>query len=271
MNESLGQRIKRFRAAAGLSQAQLAEACGWKSQSRVGNYEKDTREPSLADIEAMAEALRVDPSLLMLRAPAPAMPAKPTPTVSTSDQVKHMLTKVKGLTAEARLRIEAAALEPSDLPLTTATRNVTALRGKPDEIVIPQYDVRAAMGHGQVPSDYNQAIRNIIVSADLLQEKGVTYTQPTSLAIVTGWGQSMEGTINDKDPVIVDRGVTEYVGEGVYLVTWLGELFIKRLQRMDEEHMWLISDNKKHKDQTARIDDLTIHAKVLLVWNAKRL
>ncbi|MCY1175380.1 hypothetical protein D9M73_156160 [compost metagenome] len=56
------------------------------------------------------------------------------------------------------------------------------------------------MGHGQVPADYNEAIRNLIVREDILREKGVTstYTSTTALAIITGWGQSMEGTINDR-------------------------------------------------------------------------
>lgn len=60
MNESLGQRIKRLRKNLKMSQAALATACGWSSQSRVGNYEVGTREPSLGDIEAMAKALGVE-------------------------------------------------------------------------------------------------------------------------------------------------------------------------------------------------------------------
>jgi len=81
----------------------------------------------------------------------------------------------------------------------------------------------------------------------------------------------MEGTIDDKDPVIVDRGVNEFAGEGVYVLTWHDLLYIKRVQMKDEDHFWLISDNKKNKDIEARIDDVTIDAKVLLVWNARKL
>ena len=33
--ETLGQRIKRLRKSKSLSQQQLAEACGWSSQSRI--------------------------------------------------------------------------------------------------------------------------------------------------------------------------------------------------------------------------------------------
>lgn len=57
--DTLGKRIAYYRKAAGLSQAALASACGWKSQSRVGNYESDTREPTLADLEKIAVAVGV--------------------------------------------------------------------------------------------------------------------------------------------------------------------------------------------------------------------
>lgn len=59
MEETIGQRIKKFRTQAGLSQAALAKACGWKSQSRVGNYEVDSREPTFADLDAIAKAIGV--------------------------------------------------------------------------------------------------------------------------------------------------------------------------------------------------------------------
>lgn len=61
---TLGSRIAHFRKQAGLSQAELAKLCHWKSQSRIGNYEKDLREPTLADLELMASALRVSVSQL---------------------------------------------------------------------------------------------------------------------------------------------------------------------------------------------------------------
>ncbi len=58
---TLGQRIRTARLAAGLtSQAKLAEKCGWDIPSRVGNYEQDTREPSLEDLRLIAKA--VEPS-----------------------------------------------------------------------------------------------------------------------------------------------------------------------------------------------------------------
>lgn len=56
---TLGSRIAHYRSLKGISQAKLAKACGWASQSRIGNYEKDTREPSLDDLELIAQVLDV--------------------------------------------------------------------------------------------------------------------------------------------------------------------------------------------------------------------
>tara|TARA_R110000764_G_scaffold2641_4_gene11460 strand:- start:11237 stop:11893 length:657 start_codon:yes stop_codon:yes gene_type:complete len=56
---TLGQRIAHFRKKKNLSQGQLSELCGWGAQSRIGNYEKDNREPNLADLRKIAEQLSV--------------------------------------------------------------------------------------------------------------------------------------------------------------------------------------------------------------------
>lgn len=200
---------------------------------------------------------------------------RPSGDTGAAQKVLEMIRKHagKGLDESAQEKLAQAVMDTVQLtaPSNVIEADFSGLRPRNGEVLIPQYDVRGAMGHGQVPADYNEAIRNLIVREDVLREKGVTYTSASALAMITGWGQSMEGTINDKDPVIVDRGITEFVGEGVYVVTWHGLLYIKRLQMKDEDHLWLISDNKNNKDQEARIDDVTIHAKVLLVWNARKL
>lgn len=57
--ETLGQRIQRLRKRKDFTQAKFAEACGWESISRVGNYERDAREPSLDDLRKIARVLGV--------------------------------------------------------------------------------------------------------------------------------------------------------------------------------------------------------------------
>jgi len=66
-NEHLarGERLKALREKWGLSQAALAEKCGWASQSRVGNYEVGTRKISADDAIVLAKALGVGPEVIL--------------------------------------------------------------------------------------------------------------------------------------------------------------------------------------------------------------
>jgi len=269
----LKDRLKYARKRAGLTQSELADKAGIK-QASVSEIERGLSRTS-AYLVKIATICGVDPLWLAEGvgfAEAGERPqAQEDPRMSSADQIRSMLARIgKGLPEDARNKI-LSAIDGGVLQLSgEATVESPPLRVKSDEILIPQYDIRASMGHGQVPADYNEAVRNLVVREDVLLEKGITYTSLSALAVITGWGQSMEGTINDKDPVIVDRGVNEFVGDGIYVITWHGLLYIKRLQVLDAERLWLISDNAKHKDQEARSEDVTIHAKVLLIWNARK-
>ena len=64
-NEVRGERLKTLREKAGLSQAALAEKCGWASQSRVGNYEKGVRKINADDAAILADALGVHPAEIL--------------------------------------------------------------------------------------------------------------------------------------------------------------------------------------------------------------
>ncbi|MBC3503553.1 helix-turn-helix domain-containing protein [Pseudomonas sp. SWRI59] len=265
MNESLSQRIKRLRKATGMSQAQLADACGWKSQSRVGNYEAGTREPTLADIASIASALGVDQSELLLNSPPPETPS--TQPRSTADLVKQMLAKSgKGIPEEARKRLLAAAEEPAPSNVIAAEFQRPGLIG--DEVWIAHYDVRAAMGGGEIAHDFPEMLKDVRVSPSHLRELGVEFEEHYHLKMVTGWGQSMEPTIKHRDPLIVNINIREFVGDGIYLFHWDDHIYIKRLQVADEEHFEMISDNTRHKDRLIRRDMTYIQARVLLVWNA---
>lgn len=254
---------------AGASQKDFANQHGLDASylSQILNGHRNLGEKAAATLEdkiGLAAGSLVSPAAL------DSASVSVKPGLSAIDQLKASLAKVKGFSSEARERIVAAAEEADSQPENFLPANLSNLRPTNDEILIPQYDIRAAMGHGQVPPEYNEAVRNLVVREAILREKGVTYTAASALAMITGWGQSMEGTINDKDLVIVDRGIKEFVGEGIYVMTWHQELYIKRVMRLDEDNYRLISDNQHYENQTARIDDVTIHAKVLFIWNGRK-
>lgn len=190
-------------------------------------------------------------------------------------KVMEMLSKHgKALTDTAQQRLLQAVSD--SLAEDKAGNVITAdfsrsARVKDGDILIPQYDVRASMGHGQVPADYVEFVRNVVVNGLQLEKLGLEYTSTANLSIITGWGQSMAGTIDDKDPVIVDRGITEFNGDGVYVLTWDNMVYIKRLQKADADNFDMISDNEKHKDRVVPVGDVTIHARVLYVWKGQKL
>jgi transcriptional regulator with XRE-family HTH domain len=190
---------------------------------------------------------------------------------SSADLVKHMLAKHgKGLSADARQRI-ADAVEETALGANT-TNVIMADFSRPglvgDEVWIAHYDIRAAMGGGEIAQDYPEMFQDVRVSPKHLRELGVDFEEHFHLKMVTGWGQSMEPTIKHRDPLIVDVSIREFAGDGIYLFSWDDHIYIKRLQVADEDHFEMISDNTRHKDRMIRRDMTFIQARVLLVWNA---
>ena len=130
------------------------------------------------------------------------------------------------------------------------------------------------MGHGQeLPTDYIETIRHVTVSTEFLRTQGVTFTQTDNLCMITGFGESMNKTFCSGDPLIIDKGVTSVITDGVYLFTISGALFVKRLQILPNG-IRVISDNEAYPpyDITgADLKNLIIHARVLLAWRSQRL
>lgn len=141
-------------------------------------------------------------------------------------------------------------------------------------ITIPHLNVAASMGHGLVPENQVEVIREMTVHLDWLKTQGVPYSSLENLAIITGDGDSMEGTFRDGDSLLVDRGITEIRTDAVYVFTLDGDLFIKRLQRMTGGALRMISDNPVYPPimiDGADLEKIHIQARVLLVWNARKL
>jgi transcriptional regulator with XRE-family HTH domain len=188
-------------------------------------------------------------------------------TASAADIVRQMLaTQGKGLSDTARRRLLAAAESDNGGGAIEVDYYRPGVVG--DEVWIAHYDVRAAMGGGQIPHDYPELLQDVRVSPQHLREMGVEFKEHFHLKMVTGWGQSMAPTIKHRDPLLVDISIREFVGDGIYMFSWEGHLYIKRLQWIGDGQIKMISDNDKHPPQTIRADETYIQARVLLVWNA---
>ena len=142
------------------------------------------------------------------------------------------------------------------------------------EIEIPELEVAGSMGDGTYPPDHIDVVKMVSVNvADLRRQ--CTFTAPENLQIITGSGRSMMGTFADGDPLLVDTGVNTVVEDGaVYAFTFEGRFYIKGLQLLPDR-IRVISHNRDENDpwdiSGDNVSSLTIHARVVLAWNARRL
>ena len=188
-------------------------------------------------------------------------------SLSAAEMVRQMLDKQgKGLPEEARRRLlEVAQAQDSGGVIELDYYRPGAVG---DEVWIAHYDIRGAMGGGEVTHDYPEMLQDVRVSPSQLRAMGVEFKEHYHLKVVTGWGQSMAPTVKHGDPLLVDISIKEFIGDGIYFFSYQGFQYIKRLQMKGKTKFKMISDNKKHPAEDIFADETYIQARVLLVWNA---
>lgn len=143
----------------------------------------------------------------------------------------------------------------------------------PDTYSIPKLDIGGAMGVvGEVVPEYETVVGQIDVNQQWVRSHLPQITSPHNLRMITGYGDSMEGTYNDGDLLFVDTGVQEVKLDAVYVFALNGDLYVKRLQRRPDGSITVISDNKKYEPY--RVDDreqVRVIGRVVYAWNGKRL
>ncbi|WP_333679912.1 S24 family peptidase [Dyella sp.] len=96
----------------------------------------------------------------------------------------------------------------------------------------------AALGDGAVPDEYAET-HKLKFRSESLRRK---HLNAKNLAVVYGKGDSMEPTIKDGDAILFDTSDTQPRDGGLFVITYDGELFAKRLMELDG--MWYAkSDN----------------------------
>jgi transcriptional regulator with XRE-family HTH domain len=200
--------------------------------------------------------------------------AKPSPTESeaittAADKIRLMLAG-KSL-GDDRLQKILAVAEGNEQEGTIEVLVNDAYKpgiGKVgDEVWIAHYDVRGALGGGEVVHDHPELLQDVRISPSHLRSMGVEFKEHYHLKMVTGWGQSMTPTIKHGDPCLVDVSIKEFIGDGIYYFSYGGFQYIKRLQLKGKDKFKMISDNRKHKSEDIFIDETYIQARVLFVWN----
>lgn len=228
----------------GLTQEKLAHALEM-NQSSVSHYLNGVNPLNVPVASAFAKILEVDVS-------------------EFSERLAQQIADIAG-TAVGTPREKHGSATPVDSKAVMQSLGF---------ITIPHLNVSASMGPGRSAEHHVEVIRDITVNFDWLKAQGLAFSSLDSLAIINGDGDSMESTFRNGDALLVDRGITEIKTDAIYVFTLDGELFIKRLQRMTKGSLLMISDNPAYQPirlEGADLEKVHIEARVLLVWNARKL
>jgi len=133
---------------------------------------------------------------------------------------------------------------------------------KPNTVRIDILDVEASAGNGAYLSPTEQGL--------LSQEFDLTFfrqqfgrADAKHLKLITVKGDSMAPTLESGDLLYVDISENFFAADGLYVFTFDGQTFIKRLQKVGKE-MLVISDNPTYKEWTfTQGDDVFIHGRVV--------
>ena len=273
----LGAAIEAARIAKGVSKKQLADDFavkppsiqGWVKNGRIDKSKLMDVIAYFADVVGPDHwGMRPGFSYERQDGGTGSLPASPTSSSTAADKLREMLAgKTLG---EDRLQKLLDVAEGNELEGAVEVLVSDAYRpGKVgDEVWIAHYDVRGALGGGEVAHDYPELLQDIRISPSHLRSMGVDFKEHYHLKVITGWGQSMTPTIKHGDPCLVDISIKQFIGDGIYYFSYQGFQYIKRLQMKGKDKFKMISDNKKHPAEDIFADETYIQARVLLVWNA---
>ncbi|MBD2786436.1 helix-turn-helix domain-containing protein [Xenorhabdus sp. DI] len=107
---------------------------------------------------------------------------------------------------------------------------------------IEQLDVEFSCGGGRLNSDYPDIVRSIEIDPEYAKRM-FGGRKSTSLKLTTAVGDSMLGTINPGELVVLDITVNRFMSDGIYAFTYGDGMHIKRLQLL-KDRIVVISDNQ---------------------------
>lgn len=142
-------------------------------------------------------------------------------------------------------------------------------------VSIPLLEIEASMGiTGRVQPEYETIIGHIELNEHFVRTHLPNASSPKNIRVITGYGDSMQGTYEDGDPLFVDVGITELKVDATYCFALNGEFYVKRLQRMPDGSIKIKSDNERYDDIVIPAPErstLRVIARVLGAWNWRRL
>ncbi|HEX7387834.1 MAG TPA: S24 family peptidase [Castellaniella sp.] len=135
---------------------------------------------------------------------------------------------------------------------------------------------RPSMGRGATISEPVQIVQYLDVLEQWVRQH-VGSTNPTKIKILTGNGNSMAPTIQDKDLVFVDVECHTIDAAGVYVLDVAGRFILKKAMILSNGTLIIRSDNTAEYPDEERYDlrhmaeqDIVVCGKVLAWWTLRK-
>lgn len=111
-------------------------------------------------------------------------------------------------------------------------------------LLLPAFDIRAAAGDGMLMQDSEPLFFQPFREHWL---RRLTRAPIAALALIEVSGDSMAGTLDSGDLILVDTTMTTFRGEGIYVLMVEEALFVKRVSLdPDSGALILVSDNTRY-------------------------
>lgn len=221
----LGERIEEAIKKSNTKQ-KVADAAGI-SVEQLNKWAKGTVKVPVEGLKAISTVTNVDFSWLATGSgPAPSDAAKSSAQPSSSQDIVKL---------DPRLAEAVDDLE------------------KPGMVSIPRYDeTRPSAGPGAVAASEVPTTR-VAFERHWLVELGV---RTDAAVILPAQGDSMEPTIMNGSPMLVDTSKTEIQNGFIYVIAVGNDLLVKRVRRRIDGLVDLISDNRVYEPETLSADAL---------------
>lgn len=116
-------------------------------------------------------------------------------------------------------------------------------------IRVPRYDIAASAGGGAMVHS-EQVVDYLAFRKEWLQ--GSLGVSPSSVAVISVMGDSMEPYLADGDLILVDTSVTRIENNAVYVIHVDGSLLVKRIQKKIDGTVIVKSDNEHYEPEVFR-------------------
>lgn len=136
-------------------------------------------------------------------------------------------------------------------------------------VFIPRYNLQAAAGHGAATDGekplFSMAFRKYWIEHYLR-------ANPADLSVISVKGDSMEGVLNNRDVILLNRADTQATS-GLYVLRVDGDLVVKRVQRLPGSKLRVTSANEAYEpfevDLNNSPEDFAVIGRV--VWFGRQI